>query len=185
MCNKDCINFVASRVHDGEIFGRRILEVGSRDVNGSVRPAIEALKPREYIGIDIERGIRVDRLINALDILNVFGENSFDVVISTEMLEHVEDWRTIINNMKRVLIPGGIIYITTRSEGFKYHNYPHDFWRYSIKNTKAIFSDFEQVEVVPDPSCPGVFVKARKPLDFHEIDLSGIELSSSLKEKRT
>jgi len=36
---------------------KRVLEISSKFVNGSVRPLIERFcKPREYIGVDIEPG---------------------------------------------------------------------------------------------------------------------------------
>ncbi|MEM2261178.1 MAG: methyltransferase domain-containing protein [Ignisphaera sp.] len=73
-------------------------------------------------------------------IVEYFGEESFDVIISTEVLEHVRDWRAVINNMKRALREGGIMYITTRSFGFPYHDFPYDFWRYEIEDMRKIFT---------------------------------------------
>ena len=93
-----------------EFKGKRILEVGSKYVNGSIRPFIERfLKPREYIGTDIEPGKFVDVVIPAERLLDYFGHESFDVVICTETLEHIMDWRSAINNMKGVLKRGGYI----------------------------------------------------------------------------
>lgn len=141
-----------------------MLEVGSKYVNGSVRPLIEKFcSPREYIGIDLERGKFVDLVLPAEDIVKYFGPESFDVVIATELLEHVKDWRIVINNMKQVLKVGGYIYITTRSRGFPYHAYPYDYWRYEIEDMKAIFSDFDIMFLDKDREAPGVFLKARKP----------------------
>jgi 2-polyprenyl-3-methyl-5-hydroxy-6-metoxy-1,4-benzoquinol methylase len=37
-----------------------------------------------------------------------FGLESFDAVISTEVLEHVFDRRTVVNNMKTVLKPAAL-----------------------------------------------------------------------------
>jgi 2-polyprenyl-3-methyl-5-hydroxy-6-metoxy-1,4-benzoquinol methylase len=35
----------------------------------------------------------------------------FDAVVSTEVVEHVLDWRLVINNMRVVLKRGGLLYI--------------------------------------------------------------------------
>jgi SAM-dependent methyltransferase len=35
----------------------------------------------------------------------------FDVVVSTEIVEHVLDWRLVINNMRVVLRRGGLFYL--------------------------------------------------------------------------
>jgi len=51
-------------------------------------------------------------------LVDYFGPESFDVVVSTEVVEHVLDWRLVINNMKVVLRRGGFIYLTTRSRAF-------------------------------------------------------------------
>jgi SAM-dependent methyltransferase len=88
----------------------RVLEVGSKFVNGSVRPLIKRFcKPKEYIGVDIEPGKYVDIVLPAEKIVEYFGVESFDVVISAETLEHIFDWRLVINNMKYVLKPNGYI----------------------------------------------------------------------------
>lgn len=84
----------------------------------------------------------VDEVWDARYLSEKFGENSFDVVLSTEMLEYVDDWRKVITEMKRVLRPDGILIITTRSPGFPYHGFPYDFWRYTLEDFKIIFSDF-------------------------------------------
>ena len=94
-----------------EFKGKVVIEIGSRYVNGSVRPLIEKFcKPKEYIGVDISPGKFVDKIVPAEKLVKVFGKNRFGVVISTEMLEHVSDWKKVINNMKEILKPGGYIY---------------------------------------------------------------------------
>ena len=100
-------------------------------------------KPNKYVGVDIENGKFVDFIVPAEKLVEFFGINKFDVVISTEMLEHVRDWRIVINNLKEVLKPGGILYITTVSKGFGYHAYPYDFWRYEIEDIKKYFQILE------------------------------------------
>ena len=69
------------------------MKVGSKYVNGSVRPLIEKFAhPKEYMGVDIEpRKYYVDIVLLAEKLVEYFGEETFDIVISTELLEHVEN----------------------------------------------------------------------------------------------
>jgi len=165
-------NFVQSHISIADVEGRKVLEVGSLDVNGSTRGIVEELKPASYIGVDIRPGKKVDKLCGASELVVTFGSESFDVVVSTEMLEHAQDWRGAISNMKRVLAPGGLLIITTRSPGFPQHDHPGDYWRFTRQDALEIFSDMDELEVVDDPMAPGILVKARKPTTFLETDLS-------------
>lgn len=153
-----------------EVAGRRVLEVGSCDVNGSVRPIIEAHGPATYLGVDGGPGPRVDRVIDCGDLVETFGEGSFDVVVTTEMLEHVRDWRRCIANLTAVVTEGGLLVVTTRSPGFPWHGFPEDHWRYTPTVMRAILEavGFEVLDCYPDPDpmFPGVVAKARKPVGW-------------------
>jgi hypothetical protein len=130
MCNSTCLNFAKRVLTPGEVHGRRVLEVGSRDVNGSVRRYVESHGPASYLGVDIESGPGVDEICRVENLADRYELDSFDVVVSTELLEHVKDWRAAVANMKAVLKPMGTLLITTRSRGFKVHGYPYDQWRF-------------------------------------------------------
>ena len=176
--------FGAKNLSRREIQGRKVLEVGSYNVNGSLRPILEAWKPARYTGIDIKEGSGVDIACNAESILEKFGKESFDAVISTELLEHVKDWKKVISNIKNVCKPNGIILITTRSHGASYHGYPSDFWRYELDDMENIFSDCKILVLEKDFETPGVFIKVKKPHNFIEKDLSGYKLYSIVVNKR-
>ncbi len=162
-----------------EIENKRILEVGSFNVNGSLRSLIETYKPAEYIGADIAAGACVDVICDVTKLEERFGEKSFDMVVATELMEHVKDWRTAIHNIKAVCKPGGVILVTTRSPGFVYHGYPHDFWRYELQDMQRIFQDCRIEKLEPDPD-KGVFIKCVKPADLKEVDLASYALYSML-----
>jgi SAM-dependent methyltransferase len=185
MCHLSCINFVASALIEQEIKGKLVLEVGSLDVNGSIRPHVEKLRPVKYIGVDVAMGTGVDEICNVKDILTRYGKESFDALITTELLEHVKDWKKAINNFKEVLKPGGILLITTRSIGFGYHGFPYDYWRFEEKDMKYIFSDFIVERLEKDPMTPGVFLKARKPARLSLADISNYALYSIILRRKT
>jgi SAM-dependent methyltransferase len=184
MCNVACVVFGAKSIAPEEVRGKRVIEVGAYDVNGTLRPILEAWGPAAYVGVDLMPGPGVDEVCEAEQLVERFGPESFDLVVSTEMVEHVRDWRRVFSNLKRICRPDGLVVITTRSPGYPYHAYPHDFWRYSLDDMKAIFADFDLLALESDPTYPGVFLMARKPRHFQEADLSGLALVSVVTNRR-
>jgi SAM-dependent methyltransferase len=183
MCNSACLEFAAEALTREMVEGKRVLEIGSFDVNGTVRPIVQALNPRSYLGVDIKWGPGVDEVCSVEEVVARYGEDRFEVVIATELVEHVRDWRLAITNMKRVLRPGGVLLITTRSRGFKIHGYPYDFWRYQPEDMRRIFADMELV-VERDEGEPGVFVRAQKPVTWTAQPLEEIALFSVIVGRR-
>lgn len=159
--------FAYGALQSREVTGRDVLEVGSLDVNGSIRRFVESRKPATYVGIDIVDGPGVDLVLDCDNLPSVYCDNMFDVVISAEMMEHTESWQTSMLAMVRVLRPGGVIVITTRAPGFAYHHEP-DRWRYTQEGFANILNwlGLEPMVLMDDPEYPGVFVKARKPLGW-------------------
>ncbi len=183
MCSVNCILFGAINLREEEVRGNKVLEVGSCDVNGSLRPFIESRDPEIYVGVDVVNGPGVDVICDGENLLDKFQEETFDIVISTELLEHVRNWAKVVSNIKKVCKPGGIILITTRSIGFPFHGYPYDFWRYELEDMEAIFSDCEIQVLEKDPD-KGVFFKGKKPHSFRQKDLYSYELYSIAVNKR-
>jgi len=161
--HQSVLDFLGRTLTPEEISGKSVLEVGSYDVNGTPRSIVEPMCPASYIGVDSQPGPGVDRVVN-VDNLDVrFGTRRFDVVISTEMLEHVKDWRTAVFQMKSVTKSGGLLVVTTRSPGFPYHAFPEDHWRFTGDHFRAIFADMDILALEPDVySHPGVFLKAQR-----------------------
>lgn len=182
--HQEVLDFVGDSLHHFEVAKKTVLEVGSYDFNGTVRPLFAAKNPAEYIGVDILEGPGVDIVCDASRLVDQFGKEHFDVVVTTEMLEHAHDWRSAVQQMKRVLKSGGHLVLTTRSIGADYHGYPYDFWRYELADMEAIFDDFEISDLRSDPSRPGVFLYARKPAPFNEQPLDDIALFSILLSRR-
>lgn len=157
------IDFLRRTLSADDVSKKEVLEVGSYNVNGTPRSVIDPLKPKSYIGVDSQRGPCVDRVLGASELVKEFGECRFDVVISTEMLEHVKGWRSVVSALKAVTKVGGLLVITTRSPGFPYHPYPEDHWRFTIDHFKQIFADMEILTLESDiPTMPGVLMKARR-----------------------
>ena len=80
------------------------------------------------------------------DIAHVpFPDNSADAVICEHVLEHVPDPKAVIAEMRRVLRPGGIVYIVTPFV-MGFHSSPHDFRRWSKMGLEEECKDFQKVE---------------------------------------
>lgn len=169
------LEFAQRQLPQSIVKGARIVEVGSYDTTGSVRPHAEGLGPASYLGVDIAEGPRVDEICDVRDLIRRYGQASFDVVIATELVEHVRDWRSAFRNMKGVLRVGGTMIVTTRSRGFRYHFGPEDWWRYEPEDVAKIFAEFDGCVIERDPEAPGVFfsgVKSdRTPPSLEEIHL--------------
>ena len=179
MCHASVILFGVIAIHEPDVRSKRVIEIGSFDVNGSMRQYIQSLKPLEYIGIDIVDGPGVDVICNVDYSVEMFGEESFDLIIVNEVLEHVRDWRQAVSNIKRICRRGGKVLITTRSRGFPIHNFPSDYWRYEKEDFSNIFSDLEIEMLESDrEDTPGVFLFAKKPNDFNENDNENLSLYS-------
>lgn len=150
--------------------GKTVLEVGSYNVNGSPRDCIIPLNPASYVGVDItpQEGF-VDVVMDAENLVDRFGPASFDVVVSTELFEHIKDWAAVAAAINGVLKPGGMLLVTTRSAGFPLHGYPSDHWRYTTEDIGLMFPGYRAIYLGDDfeESHPGVFfigVKQPEPV---------------------
>lgn len=164
MCHTSVIAWAGIQIGPDLITGKTVIEVGAYDVNGSVRPGIEHHGPESYLGVDIAEGPRVDLVANVEDLPGMYPDG-FGLVVSTEMLEHVESWKAAIRSLIALVAPGGALAISTRSLGFPYHPYPIDTWRYSPDAMREIFTGarLEVISCEPDEEQAGVFVVVRKP----------------------
>lgn len=83
----------------------------------------------EYVGADLRGNELADVILNA-DGRIPLPSHSFDVVFSTQVLEHVEDPGLYLAECQRVLKPGGRLLLSTHGT-FVFHPCPSDFWRWT------------------------------------------------------
>ncbi len=94
------------------------------------------------IGFDIAEGPGVDVVGDAHAL--PFPDSTFEQILCTEVLEHLHTPEQAINEMMRVLKPGGVILLTTRFI-FPIHDAPHDYFRYTKYGLKHLFREWEMV----------------------------------------
>ena len=142
----------------GDRTGLTILEIGSCNLNGSVRDFMRPFS-LEYVGIDVQEGPYVDVVASGHEYCH---EQYFDVVVSCEVFEHTPLWREIIDNAHRNLKYGGIFIATMAGEGRAPHsgvhgNAPYEWEHYANigewelrQITRKIFGDCETSYVGKD-----------------------------------
>lgn len=148
-----------------------VLEVGSRDICGSARRWFTKdglqVEPTErfpsYIGIDIIPGNLVDEIMNAHELRIWFGENVFDIAISTSALEHDDQFWITIGQIWIVLKPGGWFILSVPSWKGEGPHCEHDYWRFMPEGVRLLLKDFEIVEFDETSAANDVMVLARKP----------------------
>ena len=127
----------------------RVLEIGSLDINGSVRRHFAGC---DYTGLDVGAGPGVDVVCQGQDYAAPDG--AFDTVLSCETMEHNPYWRETFANMLRLARPGGLVLMTCATTGRREHgtgrttpkDAPLIAWDYYANRTAA---DFRRAIALP------------------------------------
>jgi|SRR5215213_65525 len=87
--------------------------------------------------------------VSALDDLPMEDE-TYDAVLCTQVLEHLERPRESVKEFYRVLKPGGRLYLTAPMAHVE-HQTPYDFFRYTSFGLRSLLSDagFSEIRVEP------------------------------------
>lgn len=91
-------------------------EIGSLDINGSIRPFF---KTDKYVGFDIAEGKGVDSVEQGQLIGSPTGH--YDVTVSAECFEHNPFWVETFSNMLRMTKPGGLVIFSCATVGRPEH----------------------------------------------------------------
>ncbi len=126
-----------ARKHRYKLQGK-VLEVGSLDVNGSVRSVIDVT-----VGIDMREGKGVDLVCPVNDLPKHYPLGYFDACCSFGTLEHVEDWRGFVKTTWDMVKEGGWLVLSIASLMKKRHAYPDDYWRMTEEQIRTIYPRLE------------------------------------------
>jgi SAM-dependent methyltransferase len=136
-------NFIQnlSKLYDNE--ESLILDVAPETHKG----AKEFFKLSKIKVLDIDPKSNADYI---LDLCNnnsgVIPDNTFDLILCTEVLEHTNNPFNVVAEIHRILKSGGVAAISTPFN-FRIHGPLPDNWRFTVHGLKVLFSEFEILEL--------------------------------------
>lgn len=77
--------------------------------------------------------------------LSAYATDSYDVIVLDEILEHVERPWVAVDQLKRLLRPGGCL-ITSSPFMIAVHKVPMDYWRFTRDGLEVLLHGFSEVE---------------------------------------
>lgn len=119
MCHREASDFVRLVLTGLSNSNNRlnVIEIGSHDVNGTVRNLFPSTAT--YLGVDLAAGPGVDRI--GYGHLVDDPDGSYDIAVSVECFEHDPHWPLTLQNMVRLVRPGGLLIVTCASAGRPEH----------------------------------------------------------------
>jgi len=133
-----------ARRAEADFGGPRVLDVGC-----GKKPYFPYFAmAKEYVGVDLENPAA--DLIGSVEALPV-ADDSFDVVLCTQVLEHASDPDLAVRELFRVTAPGGRVLASTHGVQV-YHPSPEDHWRWTHTGLERLFTrnaDWESIDVRP------------------------------------
>ena len=135
----------AAQAHDA-LGDYRLLDVGCGE-----KPYAPIFAPyvSTHVGVDPVENPHAE-LRGPVEALPV-EDGSYDVVLCSQVLEHVDDPAQAVRELCRALRPGGWLLLTTHGT-YYYHPLPNDFWRWTHAGLEKVLRDngeWASVNVMP------------------------------------
>lgn len=112
---RDFTVFVKKILGDSFV-GKRVLDVGSGDINGNNRFLFDQC---EYDGNDVIEAKNVSIVSKTKDL--PFEDSTFDTIVSTECFEHDPEYKESFEKIYKMLKPNGVFCFTCASTGRREH----------------------------------------------------------------
>lgn len=147
-------NFVYQRsrlayVEAAKLVSGRVLEIGTGTGYG-----IDIIAPNatEFVTLDKYRSERVDSLPANIRFLEAavpplpFEDESFDFVVSFQVIEHIKNDKRFVQEVMRVLRPGGKFIVSTPNRPMSLTRNPWHVREYTSEQLRQLLSGFSAVE---------------------------------------
>jgi SAM-dependent methyltransferase len=137
---------------------RRALEPAARALRGAVLDVGCGMQPYRawmdpsvrYTGLDREGPRSRPDVIGTADALP-FDRDTFDAVLSTQVLEHVPDPALALRECARVTRPGGSVLLTVPGV-WSAHEVPFDYWRFTRHGVERLLTDAGYTDISIEPA---------------------------------
>ena len=122
----------------------RFLEFGDRRYHGLFAPIVI----ERYDIIDVARAPGVT-IVADIQHCPAILDNTYDVIICTQVLEHVANPFLAAAELFRILKPGGRLLLTVPA-AYPYHAVPRDYWRFTRDSLQLLFGErFRDLQIAP------------------------------------
>jgi len=137
-----------------------VVDVGSRDINGSYRGLVEGCK--DYVGVDVEEGSNVD-LVMPSEFSIPLPDGFADLVMCGQVLEHCSNPFKLVAEVARVMSRGAYLFLCAPMI-WPLHRYPLDAWRFlpdgmrclavgaGLEHVRGYISDMVEWRRLSDPN---------------------------------
>ena len=126
----------------------KILDIGSFDKDGNFNYGIILNEEKwTYHGLDLQEGNNIDIVVKDPYDWSELANESFDLVVSGQAFEHIEFFWLTLEEIKRILKPGGFLFIIAPSTG-PVHRNPYDCYRFNDNRMECMakYISFDVIE---------------------------------------
>ena len=126
------------------------------DVGGRIQPYCELIaSPRQYWAIDLRPTVLVSAVATAECL--PFADNSFDLVLCTQMIEYAADPAAVMSEIHRVLKPQGVLFLSAPS--IFPRDSEQDRWRLFPAALNQLLRGFPEVQIIPECGSAAGFMR--------------------------
>lgn len=163
------IEFYRSRVVPRLAEGLRVIEFGGS--NGFIRDL--------FAGVDYEVAPNAPEV--DIHDLSAYPADSYDFVVLDEILEHVRKPWIAVEEIRRILKPGGTL-ISSSPFMIAVHKVPQDYWRFTKEAMEVLLENYAHVETNSWGNAAsvafltnGMMITTQEAIDAGTFDLTNVE----------
>lgn len=145
-------DFIAGLANDFDAPGLIVLDVAPESHAGAAASFSQAVVKT----LDIDPASNADYIADLCEINeSVIADNSFDLIVCTEVLEHTLRPWDAVSELHRMLKPGGVLGVTSPFN-FRIHGPAPDCWRFTDEGLRSLLTRYRSVSIdeIEDPQRP-------------------------------
>jgi SAM-dependent methyltransferase len=149
----------------GAMEAPRVLELGTKQSQPPRSTMHRDMVPHagEFLGTDLEPGPDVDIVADVHRLSDAVGAESFDVILSLSVFEHLKYPQLAAHELMKALRIGGLVLVVTH-QTYPVHGYPNDYFRFSTQALESLFPSSMGFEVlVSEYEYPAVIYARKDP----------------------